>query len=84
MPVIKTYKAVKPMKVGNEERGFGDLVPEAASWPNTAVYLRSNYLEEVFIDKNDFDDLMKSQAEKFAPKKKRVVRKKVVVRAKRS
>jgi hypothetical protein len=43
------YVARTRLKIGNRYREPGERVPEAASWPNLAVYLDSGQLDQVPI-----------------------------------
>jgi hypothetical protein len=88
--VINTYRALKDLKMGPENsRAYGDLVPEAADWPNLGVWVREGYVEpytcsaeEMAAHEKKFGSA-KTVAKKkvtvkksaVAPAKKRVVRK---------
>lgn len=50
---MKTYRALKPMRVGDSVRQVGELVPEAAEWPNLRTYLSSGYLEVEHVPGDD-------------------------------
>lgn len=87
---VKTYRVIRDeLKVGHSVRHYGDLIPEAADWPNTAAYERSHYIEVVYVPKSELDahyERVAEEARELAaaeeeqaeiPKpKKRVVRKK--------
>lgn len=48
MPALAPqYVARKPLKVGGVLRQPGELVPEAAAWPNLRAYLATKQLELV-------------------------------------
>ena len=48
---VKTWRCLRDnMKVGDDVRNFGDLMPEAGDFPNLRVYLSSNMLEEIWVD----------------------------------
>lgn len=44
-----TYYALKPVRVGDEERQPGDLVPEAVAWPFVAGYVQDGRLAPVLV-----------------------------------
>ena len=43
----KTYKAMKPMTVGNNTYAIGDLVPEAVDWLRLESWIMARWVEEV-------------------------------------
>ena len=83
---LKTYRVVRgTLKVGDSVRQFGDFVPEADSWPNKEVYLKTGYIEIVYVPNEEFkknaQDVLKrnsgvtSQVSEHTPKsKKRIVK----------
>jgi hypothetical protein len=48
--VIKTFRAVRPLKIGSGYREPGQLVPEAVTWPIVESVLRTGDMEEVEIN----------------------------------
>lgn len=44
-----TYYALKEIKVGNDTRRPGDLVPEARDWPYLAANVREGVLAPVLV-----------------------------------
>jgi len=61
MATVKTYRALKQQNVEGQVRHYGDFVPEASSWPNLAVWLRSGHIEETFIDSEELEEALKIQ-----------------------
>lgn len=47
MPSLPQYVARKPIKIGAVIRQPGELVPEAAAWPNLRAYLATKQLAMV-------------------------------------
>lgn len=43
------YYALRPLKVGDEIRQVGDLVPEAASWAYLSGYVQDGHLAPVLV-----------------------------------
>lgn len=44
---MATYVALRPMKVGNDLRQPGELVPEAADWHDIRPWIGSGYVKEI-------------------------------------
>jgi len=43
----KTYKAMKPMSVGNKTYAVGDIVTEAPNWLRLESWIMARWVEEV-------------------------------------
>jgi hypothetical protein len=59
-PTVRTYRVLVPMQVADEDgichkRQFGDFVPEADTWKNTGLYLRTQQIEIAFVNKSELD-----------------------------
>jgi len=96
MAFVNTWRAVTVLRVGDSE-GFvndrypGDLVPEAADWPNRNVYIHLGQLAAALVDETELAAWEAKHAEDRAASgfvsqaqeavaeapKKRVVKKKV-------
>jgi hypothetical protein len=44
-----TYFALKPVRVGEDQREPGDLVPEARDWPYLSGYIQDGTLAPVLV-----------------------------------
>lgn len=44
-----TYYALRTVKVLDEDRQVGDLIPEAAAWPFLPGYIRDGYVAPVLV-----------------------------------
>lgn len=55
---VKTYRVIngEGLKVGDSIRHFGELIPEASTWPNTKAYIDAHQIEIAFIDKSELDE----------------------------
>lgn len=89
MATVKCYRALTALKIGPEDtRAFGDLVPEAADWPNPEVYIRAGQLEVVWVDEAEVKKFLwkgrttasSTPTKKIAVKKKTTVTEKKPVR----
>lgn len=91
--MVATYRVLHDgMKVGDEVRNYGDLIPEAKDWVNIAVYLRNDYIEKVIIPQSELDKFIASRKKKVSPQKstvkktaskKTVAKKRLVVKKKK-
>jgi len=61
-PVIMTYRALKPMRVADDETGetthirqFGDFVPEASAWRRPDTWLRGGFMEVVYVNQSEVE-----------------------------
>lgn len=66
-PVVMTYRALKPLRVADDETGetthmrqFGDFVPEAVAWKRPDTWLRNGFIEVVYVNKSELDRWRKS------------------------
>lgn len=79
MATVKTYRALVALKVGpDDERFNGDLVPEAANWPNVDVYVRAGKIEVVWVDEAEVRKVLGKRpapASSPTPAKKSAVKK---------
>lgn len=67
---VKTWRVLRDdMKVGDDVRNFGDLMPEAGNFANLRVYLSSGMLEEIWVDESVVEEFMKGRKKTKAPKK---------------
>lgn len=84
MATVKCYRALVALKISeNDIRQFGDLVPEAADWPNTDTYVRASQLEVVWVDEAEVKKFLASVSSPTAKKTtaKKVATKKIVRKA---
>lgn len=88
---VKCWRALTALKVGNAQLDYGDLVPEAISWPNLGLYLRAEQLETVFVTQAEVDRSVKNRTlieveeeaqEEKKKSAKKTAKKKVVKRKK--
>lgn len=60
-PTVQTWRALAPLRVGDPDgetthmRYFGDFVPEAAGWKNTAIYMKTGQLELAYVNQSEID-----------------------------
>lgn len=67
---VKTYRIIHhEMRVGDEVRRYGDLIPEAADFANLRSYLNTDQIEIVFIPKDQLDKWHEDHAKKAKSKK---------------
>jgi hypothetical protein len=70
-PTIRTYRALAPMQVADEDgvchmRQFGDFIPEADTWKNTGLYLRTQQIEIAFVNQSELDAWREDYTERCA------------------
>lgn len=54
--MVLTYRATQDgMKVGQDIRSFGELIPEAKQWENLSTYLRAGYVEKVYLSQEEYE-----------------------------
>lgn len=72
-PVVMTYRALKPIRVADDETGetthmrqFGDFVPEAATWRRPDTWLRNGFIEVVYANKSEISKWRKVYLQRVA------------------
>jgi hypothetical protein len=64
---VKTWKILKnEVRVGNSLRGFGDFLPEAPGLDTFASLLRADFIEEIWVDQEEFDEWEEDQKKRDA------------------
>lgn len=62
---VKTWRVLRDgTRVGHSIRNFGDFMPEAKTLPTMRTLLNTNIIEEVWVDKEEFEEWEKSQKER--------------------
>lgn len=62
---VKTWRVLRDgLRQGYSVRNAGDFLPEAPSLPTLGVLLRTNVIEEVWVDQEEFDEWEEDQAER--------------------
>lgn len=60
-PTVMTWRALVPLRIADENgetthvRQFGDFVPEAATWKNLNLYLKTQQLEIAYVNQSEID-----------------------------
>lgn len=70
-PTVMTWRALVPLRVGDAEgtthiRQFGDFVPEAATWKNLNIYLKTQQLEIAYVNQSELDAWREAYEERIA------------------
>lgn len=64
---VKTYRVLhNGMRVGYSVRNAGDFMPEARTLPTLQTLLNVNYIEECWVDQEEFDAWKEDQARRDA------------------
>jgi hypothetical protein len=62
---VKTYRVLKDgIRHGLSVRNFGDFLPEAKTLPTLRTLLTTNTIEEVWVDREEFEEWEADQAER--------------------
>lgn len=70
-PTVMTYRALMPLQVGIadgsvQSRVYGDFVPEAASWKNIGIWLKTNRIQQVYVNQSEIDAWQERYNERIA------------------